>query len=123
MVKALREVSVDAMILTTNDHGPDQDLNISTGRWIERDGVPILAFPRWRPPFRALREYAFSPALSGWLDDHIHDYHLLHVHALFSYPSTSAMAQARSSPRALYSTSHWPAQSLEPCPKLWLGSS
>jgi len=96
MVRALREVSVDAAILTTNDHGPDQDLSITTGSWIEQDSIPILAFPRWRPPLRALREYAFSPALSVWLAAHIHEYNLLHVHALFSYPSTSAMAQARS---------------------------
>jgi hypothetical protein len=79
----------------------------------------FLLFPVGGPPFRALREYAFSPALSGWLADHIHEYHLLHVHALFSYPSTSAMAQARSAHIPYISTLHWPAQSLEPCPKLW----
>ena len=95
MVDALREVSVDAAILTTNDHGPDQDLGIKTGHWIEWNGVPIIAFPRWRPPCRAVREYAFSPALNIWLASHIHNYDLLHIHAVFSYPSTSAMAQAR----------------------------
>lgn len=95
MVKALREVSVDAEILTTNDDGPDQDLNIQMGAWIKYRDIPVLAFPRWRPPLRFAREYAFSPKLSHWLENHINDYDLLHVHALFSYPSTSSMAQAR----------------------------
>jgi glycosyltransferase involved in cell wall biosynthesis len=57
--------------------------------------VPVLAFPRWSPPVAALREFAVSPGLSLWLARHLKHYELLHVHALFSYPSTSAMAQAR----------------------------
>jgi hypothetical protein len=40
----------------------------------------------------ALREFAFSPALSLWLAGHLKDYDLLHIHALFSYPSTSALS-------------------------------
>jgi len=95
MVKALREVGVDASILTTNDHGPGIDRSLPPGRWIERQGVPLLAFGRWSPPLRALREFALSPALSGWLRQHIHAYDLLHVHAIFSFPSTWAMLQAR----------------------------
>lgn len=55
MVKALRGVGVDASILTTNDHGPGIDRSLPPGRWIERQGVPLLAFGRWSPPLRALR--------------------------------------------------------------------
>lgn len=100
MVGALRAAGVDAAILTTNENGPDAELPVPIGTWFLHEGVPVLAFARWRPPLqplRPLREYAFSPALSRWLASHIRQYQLLHVHALFSYPSTSAMAQARRS--------------------------
>jgi glycosyltransferase involved in cell wall biosynthesis len=86
---------VDAAILTTNDHGPGLHPELVTGHWQWHQGVPVLAFPRWSPPVAALREFAFSPSLSLWLARHLKNYDLLHIHALFSYPSTSAMAQAR----------------------------
>ncbi len=95
MVAALRLQDVDAAILTTNDHGPGLHPELVTGRWQWHQGVPVLAFPRWSPPVAALREFAFSPALSLWLARHLKQYDLLHIHALFSYPSTSAMVQAR----------------------------
>ncbi len=95
MVAALRIQEVDAAILTTNDHGPGLHPDLVTGRWREHQGVPVLAFARWSPPVAALREFAYSPTLSLWLARHLKDYDLLHIHALFSYPSTSAMAQAR----------------------------
>ncbi len=95
MVAALRLQDVDAAILTTNDHGPGLHPDLVTGRWQWHQGVPVLAFPRWSPPVAALREFAFSPGLTGWLAGHLGQYDLLHIHALFSYPSTSAMAQAR----------------------------
>lgn len=95
MVAALRLQDVDAAILTTNDHGPGLHPDLVTGHWQWHQGVPVLAFPRWSPPVAALREFAFSPALSLWLARHLKQYELLHIHALFSYPSTSAMAQAR----------------------------
>lgn len=97
MVAALREQGVEASILTTNDHGPGVDTSLPTGRWTERAGVPLIAFPRWSPPLQPLREFSISPALVGWLADHLADYDLLHVHAIFSFPSTWAMRQARRS--------------------------
>lgn len=95
MVAALRAKGVEASILTTNDDGPGVDPSLPLGQWCERAGVPVLAFGRWSPPLRPLREFAFSPALNRWLAAHLREYDLLHVHALFSWPSTSAMAQAR----------------------------
>ncbi|MCP9833667.1 MULTISPECIES: glycosyltransferase [unclassified Cyanobium] len=95
MVAALRLQGVDATILTTNDHGPSLHPDLVTGRWQWHQGVPVLAFARWSPPVAALREFAVSPGLSLWLARHLKQYDLLHVHALFSFPSTSAMVQAR----------------------------
>jgi len=95
MVAALRQRGVDARILTTNDDGPGLLEALPTGIWTEWEGVPVLAFPRWSPPLAPVREFAFSPDLNRWLSAHIREFDLLHVHALFSWPSTSAMAQAR----------------------------
>jgi glycosyltransferase involved in cell wall biosynthesis len=95
MAAALRQQGVEASLLTTNDDGPGLLGDLPLGRWIDHDGVPLLAFGRWSPPITPLREFAVAPALSQWLAAHLADYDLLHIHALFSYPSTSAMAQAR----------------------------
>jgi len=95
MAAALRQQGVEASLLTTNDDGPGLLADLPLGRWIDQDGVPLLAFGRWSPPIAPLREFAVAPALSQWLGAHLRDYDLLHIHALFSYPSTSAMAQAR----------------------------
>jgi len=94
-VAALRQQGVDASILTTNDHGPGLDSSLPTGHWIERQGIPLIAFPRWSPPVHALREFAISPGLVHWLNSHLRNYDLLHVHAIFSFPSTWTMREAR----------------------------
>lgn len=95
MVAALRCRGVEAGILTSNDHGPGIDPSLPLGRWCEWQGVPVLAFPRCSPPLRPLREFAITPRLNRWLARHLAHAQLLHVHALFSWPSTTAMAQAR----------------------------
>ena len=95
MAAALRQQGVEASLVTTNDDGPGLLADLPLGRWIDQDGVPLMAFGRWSPPISPLREFAVAPALSQWLAAHLADYDLLHIHALFSYPSTSAMAQAR----------------------------
>lgn len=95
MVTALRLRKVDAAILTTNDDCESLLTDLPTGGWTTYSGVPVLAFPRWSPPMGALREFAYSPGLNRWLPNNIRDFDLLHVHALFSFPSTAAMVHAR----------------------------
>ena len=95
MTAALRDTGVDVAIATTNDDGPLIDANMPIGQWFDRCGVPVIAFPRWSPPVSPLREFAISTGLTQWLIHHIADYDLLHIHALFSWASTSTMALAR----------------------------
>jgi glycosyltransferase involved in cell wall biosynthesis len=95
MVAALRRAGVEASILTTNDDGPGIDRSLPLGRWCDSHGVPVLVFPRWNAPLRALREFAIAPGLNNWLRSNSNDYDLIHVHALFSWPSSTAMLQAR----------------------------
>lgn len=91
LVKALRQCGVDAEIATTNDNGPSL-LDVPLNQRIEYEDVPIWFFPRFSPP---LKEYIFSPSITGWLWQHLQDYDILETHYLFSYASTCAGAIAR----------------------------
>lgn len=99
MVGSLRDQSVDARILTTNDHGSEIQKSMPLGSWHTRieggQEIPVLAFARWNPPIRALREFCVSNSFIDWITEHSNEYDLVHVHALFSYTSSMAMAKLR----------------------------
>lgn len=94
MVKALNHHGIHADLVTTNDNGPDL-LNVPLQQLINHEGVPVRFFPRFSPPIAAISEYSFSSPLAQWLWHHIESYSLVHVHAIFSYPSTLAMIIAQ----------------------------
>ncbi len=86
LVKALRDVQVDAEIATTNDCGLSL-LDVPLHERIDYQGVPVWFLPRFSPP---LKEFIFSWSLTTWLWQHLAAYDLVDTHYLFSYAPTCA---------------------------------
>jgi glycosyltransferase involved in cell wall biosynthesis len=100
MVNALTQKGIVAEVVTTNDHG-DEILEVPLGQWIRyplpssTQTASVCFFPRFSPRTAAIREFAFSARFTKWLWNNISNYDLVHIHAIFSYPSTIAMSIAR----------------------------
>lgn len=94
MVQALRTQGVEADLITTNDNGTTL-LDLPLCEVVHYQMVPTRFFPRYSPKIASIREFQYSKALSDWLWHHIEEYDLLHVHAMFCYPCTTAMRIAR----------------------------
>jgi glycosyltransferase involved in cell wall biosynthesis len=75
---------VTTHIVTTNADGQGL-LDVEPGRWTGYRGVPTLFFTK-----NFSEAYKYSRALGKWLERHVVDYDLVHIHAIFSYATLAA---------------------------------
>ena len=91
MTTSLRDKQgVEVEIATTNDNGENL-LDVPLDGCHLFNNVPTYFFSRFSPPIESIREFAFSSSLTAWLWQNICAYDLVHIHAIFSYPSTIAL--------------------------------
>jgi glycosyltransferase involved in cell wall biosynthesis len=89
--RGLQQKGIDVDVATTVGAEEAELLNCDLSRPLDRDGVNYFCFRR-QSEF-----YKVSLPLSNWLSQHIRDYDLVHIHALFSYSSYSAARLAAKS--------------------------
>ena len=83
MARAQAALGIEVHVATTDDDGRGR-LSESAGASFEEDGVTYCIFRR-QTGF-----YTFSLPLTIWLSEHVRDYDVIHIHALFSFPSMAA---------------------------------
>jgi glycosyltransferase involved in cell wall biosynthesis len=89
MTQALTRLGVQVDVATTTAHGR-AEVAVPRDRPVLEDGVRYFYNPRQWPKF-----WTFSWPLTQWLRRHADAYDVLHVHALFSYPTLPACRAAR----------------------------
>ena len=81
--RALSQAGMEVHVVTTDDNGADR-LRVPHGVPQHEDGATFWYFPR------QTRFYTFSWPLTRWLARHVHEFDLVHIHALFSYAALPA---------------------------------
>jgi glycosyltransferase involved in cell wall biosynthesis len=89
MAEAVAALDVEVDVATTTANGKEE-LRVPLGRPVNEQGVRYFYFPRQYP-----KSWTFSWPLTRWLAQYAGAYDVLHVHALFSYPSLAACWAAR----------------------------
>ena len=87
MARGLANTGVAVHIATTNDDGAGR-LSVPCGVPVQRDGLTYWYFDR------QFSFYKYSRPLSQWLAQHVVDYQVVHIHALFSHSSSAAARHA-----------------------------
>jgi glycosyltransferase involved in cell wall biosynthesis len=91
MCRALRGVGVDTLIATTDADGKGC-LPVELAQIVSYDDVPAIFFQRqWS------EAYKYSRPLARWLDSHVADYDVVHIHAVFSHACLAAAKACRKS--------------------------
>ena len=89
MCRALRGRGVDTLIATTDADGAGR-LAVDLGRPTLYDDVPAIFFPRqWS------EAYKYSRQLARWLDAHVAEFDVVHIHAVFSHACLAAAKACR----------------------------
>lgn len=90
IAEALVRQGIEVTIATTDDDGPGRRKKVALGETIHlRSGAQCLYFRK------SIEFYKISRALSRWLQAHVTEFDLVHIHALFSFSSVVAARAAR----------------------------
>ena len=89
IARSLVQSGVAVDVATTDDDGPGGRLEVPIEQRVQQDGYGLFYF-RKQTEF-----YKVSLPLHRWLQRHVCDYDLVHIHALFSFASVSAARAAR----------------------------
>src|SRR5438445_1337264 len=90
MGRVLANHGVNVCIATTDADGAGH-LPVEHGKVQDWQGVPAVFFPRqWSEAFK------YSGPLAAWLGDHVTDFDVVHVHAVFSHACLAAANACRS---------------------------
>jgi glycosyltransferase involved in cell wall biosynthesis len=89
MCRALQDAGIDVLIATTDADGSGR-LNIPKGSVELFGNVPVIFFQR-----ELSESFKLSRSLARWLDAHVSEFDLVHVHAVFSHASIAAGRSCR----------------------------
>jgi len=89
IAQSLHHVGVAVDIATTDDDGPGRRVHGETGNFVSQEFYRVIRFPK------QTEFYKVSWPLVSWLRKNIAQYDVVHVHALFSFPSIAGAWAAR----------------------------
>jgi glycosyltransferase involved in cell wall biosynthesis len=84
MCRALRKRGIDTLIATTDADGGDR-LKVELGRPVLYEAEPAMFFSR-----QGSEAYKYSRSFASWLDAHVNDFDVVHIHAVFSHACIAA---------------------------------
>jgi len=89
MCRALSVRGVEIVLATTDADGRSK-LSVDLGIDVDFRGTRTLFFPA-----RLGERFNYSPALARWLDTHVTEFDVVHIHAVFSHPCLAAARACR----------------------------
>lgn len=100
MAKVLKSQGAEVDVVTTNAAG-NHDLPLREGETYDENGIKFRFFKRHFP-----RSWFRAPGMSRWLQEHVYDYDLLHLHVPFTSPFRAGALVARAAGRPYIATLH-----------------
>lgn len=85
LAKALIERDVCVLIATTDADGVGGRLSVPFDSLTERHSIPIRYFQR-----QFSEAFKYSRPMARWLTEHVEDFDVVHIHAVFSHSSVAA---------------------------------
>src|SRR5688572_1520149 len=89
MCRALRDIGIEVLLASTDD-GLDKDCEVQAGTEGFYKGVPVIVFPK-----QLGKSFKYSRPFSGWLNEHVARFDLVHIHSVFNHSCIAAARACR----------------------------